>query len=283
MTMIIFLILIIFCLLCIVIESKIIKIRYENIPVNNNSDNLKILHISDIHHRTFGKCNSRIVEKTKKISPDIIVITGDLISRNMKKYYNTGVFLKNLRKIAPVYLSLGNHELDLPPNLRNKLFKIINKSGVRILKNETVKIKKNNFTTYISGITLDIECYKSKDKKRKYKNLKQYTEKDLYNAIGNKKGYTILLAHNPLFFEEYAKWGADLVLSGHVHGGIIRLPIIGGILSPERKLLPKYSKGLYKKGNTIMNVSGGLGKLRLWNPPELIILILGLSAKLKPA
>lgn len=272
MTMIIFLILIIFCLLCIIIESKIIKVRYENISVDNNFDNLRILHISDIHRKTFGKCNSKIVEKAKKISPDIIVITGDLISRSMNDYHDTGVFLKNLRKISPVYLSLGNHELDLPFNLRNKLFKTINKSGVRILKNETIKIKKNNYTAYISGITLDIECYKNTDKKRKYKNLKQYTKKDLYNAIGNKKGYTVLLAHNPLFFEEYAEWGADLVLSGHVHGGIIRIPLIGGILSPERKFLPKYSKGLYKKDNKIMNVSGGLGKLRLWNPPELIVL-----------
>ena len=87
-------------------------------------------------------------------------------------------------------------------------------------------------------------------------------------------GCTILLAHNPLLLDTYAAWGADLVLCGHVHGGLIRLPLAGGLLSPERKFFPKYDKGLYEKAGTKMYVSGGIGKPRFWNPPEINLLYL---------
>ena len=83
-----------------------------------------------------------------------------------------------------------------------------------------------------------------------------------------------MLAHNPLLLDSYADWGADLVLCGHMHGGLIRLPFVGGMLSPERRFFPRYDKGLYQKKNTKMYVSGGIGKLRLGNPPEINLLVL---------
>lgn len=85
---------------------------------------------------------------------------------------------------------------------------------------------------------------------------------------GQAPGCTVLLAHNPLLLDSYTGWGADLVLCGHVHGGLVRLPFLGGVLSPERKFFPKYDKGLYEKDGTKMYVSGGIGKPRLCNPPE---------------
>ncbi len=87
-------------------------------------------------------------------------------------------------------------------------------------------------------------------------------------ALGKRSGTTILLAHNPLFADSYAQWGADLVLCGHLHGGVVRLPFVGGVLSPERRFFPRYDKGYYQIGETQMIVSGGIGKPRLWNPPE---------------
>lgn len=81
-----------------------------------------------------------------------------------------------------------------------------------------------------------------------------------------------LLAHSPFPAESYFAWGADLTLSGHVHGGIVRIPGIGGLLSPERKLFPKYSKGLYTKDGKYLYVNCGIGKLRLGNPPEVTML-----------
>ena len=82
----------------------------------------------------------------------------------------------------------------------------------------------------------------------------------------------MLLAHTPLFFEAYAAWGARLTLSGHIHGGIVRLPGVGGVLSPERKFLPRYDKGRFVRGDSEMIVSGGLGKLRFGNPPEICVI-----------
>ena len=85
---------------------------------------------------------------------------------------------------------------------------------------------------------------------------------------------TLLLAHSPLALDTYAAWGAELVVSGHVHGGMIRLPVVGGLLSPERKLFPAYSRGHYRQGHTDLIVTGGIAKPRLFNPPELRIITL---------
>ena len=80
----------------------------------------------------------------------------------------------------------------------------------------------------------------------------------------------MLLAHNPLFAEAYSQWGADMTFSGHVHGGAVR--IFGkGVLSPERKFFPKYTKGVYTVGNMKLLVTSGIGKLRLFNPAEMVV------------
>ena len=91
------------------------------------------------------------------------------------------------------------------------------------------------------------------------------------SCLGNCPAHPcILLAHSPIGFEAYAEWGADFVLSGHVHGGIVRIPVIGGILSPERRFLPKYTKGIYHFNSSVMNVSAGIGKFRVNNPSEFV-------------
>ncbi|SHH94836.1 metallophosphoesterase [Clostridium grantii] len=88
----------------------------------------------------------------------------------------------------------------------------------------------------------------------------------------------ILLVHNPKYFEKYSNWGADLIFSGHVHGGIIRLPYLGGLLSPDRRFFPKYDNGVYENNGNKMIVSRGLGNshlnLRINNKPELIVVTL---------
>ena len=99
---------------------------------------------------------------------------------------------------------------------------------------------------------------------------------DMVDYLGVKQPdtYTILLAHNPLDFDVHAEWGADLSLGGHVHGGLIRLPVINGILSPERRLMPKYKEGVYKKGNSYLVANRGLGRFRIHNPPEIVTVTL---------
>jgi hypothetical protein len=98
----------------------------------------------------------------------------------------------------------------------------------------------------------------------------------LYGKLGKcPEEFSILIAHNPDYFDDYARWGADLTLSGHIHGGLVRLPFLGGVLSPKLKLFPKYDYGYFETGGKRMIITGGLGahnpKIRINNPPELVI------------
>ncbi|MDE6658347.1 MAG: metallophosphoesterase, partial [Oscillospiraceae bacterium] len=140
--------------------------------------------------------------------------------------------------------------------------------GVFVLNNSSVFIQDIMFT----GLTLPREVYKNQN--GSYHNLTPVTEKLILSCIGACVSKPcVLLAHSPMGFEAYAKWGANIILSGHVHGGIIRMPIINGILSPERKFFPKYTKGVYQSEfykNCYMNVSAGIGKFRVNNPSEII-------------
>ena len=165
-------------------------------------------------------------------------------------------------------MTVGNHELDLPPAVWEQLRQTIAQSGCRLLQNQTISLEMpGSVPLYLAGADLAYGVYR--DENRKFRNLQPYTAADLENDLGRRRGCTVLLAHNPLLLDSYAGWGADLVLCGHVHGGLVRLPFLGGVLSPERKFFPKYDKGLYEKDGTKMYVSGGIGKPRLCNPPEI--------------
>ncbi|MDE6730478.1 MAG: hypothetical protein K2J71_06855, partial [Oscillospiraceae bacterium] len=187
--------------------------------------------------------------------------------------------------IAPVIYSLGNHETDLPAQLLAQLLRDCRRAGILVLDNISVLLQDILFT----GLTLPGEVYKN----QKNQAIKNYTDlmpvtKDLVSAcVGNCVTHPcVLLAHSPLGFPAYADWGADVILSGHVHGGIVRLPGIGGILSPERRFFPAYTKGLYEirvqdsKNSensenfriSRMSVSAGIGKFRMNNPAELVCL-----------
>lgn len=232
-------------------------------------DNLKIIQLSDLHKKTFGKGNSKLINLIKKENPDVLVFTGDLISRTQTDFTNIENLIKEVCKFTRVYYILGNHELDMNQSTCKVLCNQLQSYGATLLDNESIYISRN---TKLWGLTVPIECYH--DEKHGYKNLYSYLTSDLQSALQepNSKDFNILLAHNPFFFDSYALWGADLTLCGHVHGGIVRLPMINGILSPERKLFPKYSGGMYSKDSSNMIVSRGLGKLRLFNPPEISVI-----------
>lgn len=225
----------------------------------------RIVQVSDLHRRTFGRNNEKLIEAVRQQKPDVIAVTGDLVSRNVTDLTKAEQLLAALRQIAPIVMCLGNHELDLPPELFAAYREMLKKQDVLLLDNDTAELNGVRF----AGLTLTHEHYKNGDS---YRNLRTCTAKDVSDALGDCQTGTVLLAHNPLFFEAYAEWGADLVLSGHVHGGVVRLPVLGGILSPERKFFPKYDKGVFRLKQSIMVVSGGLGKLRLGNRPEIRVL-----------
>lgn len=255
--------------------------RKECLQVSGIKKPFRILHISDVHFsiHTSHKKNQEIIAEILKIAdfftqPDLkinlITITGDLISRGFDKtsISDTLELLHKLRHIAPVAYSLGNHELDLPKNFLSVFLKRCRKLGIFVLDNSSVLVQDIMFT----GLTLPHEVFKNQD--NRYSNLMPITEKLLLSCVGTCTSHPcVLLSHSPMGFEIYAKWGADIILSGHVHGGIIRMPVIGGILSPERKFFPKYTKGIYQSKfnkNCYMNVSAGIGKFRVNNPSEII-------------
>ena len=230
---------------------------------------VKIAQISDIHRRRFGKENCRIWQKTAAEKPDVIFITGDLISRKVTDYEVSERLLNELCRIAPVYMIYGNHEQSIiTEEKRSEFYDMLKRTDVVLLRNETVKAQINGRSFNICGIEPKYSIYKKNDC---YKDLDSITDEDMQTMIGEcPDGETLLLAHNPFFGEVYSRWGADYTFSGHVHGGVVRIFGIG-MLSPERKFFPEYAKGVYDIGGKKLLVSGGLGKLRAFNPPEIVV------------
>lgn len=244
-------------------KKRTYKLKGKNYP------NTKFAVISDLHNKKIEN-NCEMFDILREINPDFIIFAGDMISRKTTDFSNLETVCKKSSEIAKVYAAPGNHELSIYPKGLEIYRKILKKYNVSYLENETVNIS-DNF--YITGLVLNYSIYK--DENDSYKNLKNYTITQLKSDAGDlKKGFNLVIAHNPNCLETYSQWSADLVVSGHIHGGIIRFPIVGGILSPERKFFPKYSLGEYQKGKTHMIVSAGIGKFRLFNPSEVVEIIL---------
>lgn len=231
-------------------------------------DGLKIAVISDLHKKSFGKDNYRLIDTVKSASPDIIIFPGDLISRFETTVKSQTKLISALSKIAPVYYTYGNHEVDADQEIRDEIKKL----PMITLLNGAVKIEKDGEFINAAGVYFESEYYRNKNEG--YKNLPHVGFEDIKNRIGKKPdGFTLLLAHNPDYFPAYAKWGADITFSGHIHGGVVR---IGkkGLLHPERKFFPKYSAGIYKIGDKALAVTTGLGKFRLFNASEVMLVTL---------
>ncbi len=230
---------------------------------------IKIAHISDVHKKKFGSNNSRICRKVRRESPDVILITGDIVSRTETNFSAVESMLKELCVICPVYMIFGNHEQSLPPEMKKRFIECVNRTGAVLLRNNHAYIETGGQAFYIYGLEEKYTVYR---KGKSYRNLDKITLSDMNNLLGKCPDgeKTILLAHNPFFCDIYSRWGAEYTLSGHVHGGVAR--IFGkGLLSPERKLFPEFSKGVYTSGRMKLLVSGGLGKFRLFNPSEIVI------------
>lgn len=237
----------------------------------------RILHLSDLHTKKFGNNYDILINSCNAAKPDYIFFTGDLYSRKEENLDKKPVLMKRLRQIAPVYYVFGNHEAETPDKAEALAYRL-EQEGIHVLRNGTARLFAGDDYINVYGADIDKKYYKNSS--GSYANLPKLTARELSCMMGDADNgqFNILLAHTPFPFEEYAEWGADLVFSGHCHGGAIRLPIIGGILSPERKFFPKYTKGVYScdkfKTKAKMIVSAGLGKFRLGNPAEIVIVTL---------
>ena len=258
------------------IDNTLIKVsKYEikSDKIPKEFKNFKIVHLSDFHSYGIKKDNNKLLEKINDEHPNIIVMTGDMVNkydRNFEKFLNLA---ETLSKKHDIYYIIGNHEVRLRKDDFSFIIQNLKKFGIKILSDEKITIMRKKDSINIYGIDIPLTYYKIINKPANVE--------EIINAVLNKcneKEYNILLAHNPLYFEEYSKQNIDLTLSGHVHGGMIRLPFIGAILSPERKFFPKYSSGVYEINNKKLLVSRGLGHskpgMRLFNKREIVSITL---------
>lgn len=249
---------------CMLTENKFtLRTRHENL-----GGELKIFHISDNHKKNNRAFNKKIVKLAAEEMPDLIFITGDLVSRFETDFSETEKFLSRLGEISPIYMCMGNHEQSLPPDKRREFLSMVDRTAARLLINKSENVEVRGKKLCICGVEQDYSTYKNDGG---YDDLDGFTLKQMKALMGERPDReTLLLAHNPLFAETYAEWGANFTFSGHIHGGVVRL-FGKGLLSPERRFFPKYSKGVYNVGTMKLLVSAGIGKLRLFNPPEVVV------------
>ncbi|MFI3326105.1 MAG: metallophosphoesterase [Clostridia bacterium] len=241
-------------------------IKYNNNKVPKEFIGYKIVQISDFHNTKFGK---NLFNKIKSCNADIMVITGDMIDR---RDYRLDIAVDFIRKIdIPIYFVSGNHEAWTYKY--EEIKQAFLNENVIILENEKINIVKNKAKLNLHGVrdpgfmTEGYEFETPKDEINQY--LKTKVDKSEFN---------ILLSHRPELMETYVDNEIDLVLTGHAHGGQIRLPFIGGLYAPSQGVLPKYDGGLYKENKTTMYLSRGIGKskfpFRIFNRPEIVSITL---------
>ncbi len=252
-------------------DVVVTKYEYMGKRLPKGFNGLKILHISDLHNKNF---HGRLFDKIKDINPDIIVITGDLIDRRRTNIPVAAELVKNMAKTAPVYYASGNHEQlsGRYSEIRDTLIGL----NVNVLDNSCILLNKNGDVISVSGILDPSVNFGNKNYNPK-KNT-SYVKSSISEAVEDKKLFNILLSHRPEYFDVYEEEKVNLVFSGHAHGGQIRIPFLGGILSPDQGFFPEYSEGMHSLGETTMVVSRGLGNslfpFRVFNRPELVVVTL---------
>ena len=243
------------------------SLTYTSTALPAEFDGLRIVQLSDLHNREFGKNNQRLYAAVEQAAPDLIFLTGDLVDEYAEAPipYAKAVG-KALSAIAPTYYVTGNHEWAHGNAAVEELKTALRESGVTVLSNQFVPLERNGQTIFIAGI----------DDPNGYAGQKSPEEVagEVKEAAGD--GFWLLMAHrNNLFDGEYCRLGADLVLSGHGHGGLWRLPFTDGLLGSGGTLLPSYTNGFYTCRGAEVFVSRGLGGMvRLFNRPEVAVLTL---------
>ncbi len=243
---------------------------YESEKLPPELDGLRIVQLSDLHNASFGRNNSRLLEKMAQLEPDILVLTGDLVDSSHTNIETALSFAREAAGICDTYYVTGNHEYWLSEEERITLFEGLKEAGVICLSGETAEFQKGE--SRISLVGLDDN------------DLSGVTLQKLLSALPQDELH-IVLAHEPQLFDEYCQEGADLVLTGHAHGGQVRIPFVGGLIAPDQGFFPEYTEGTFQKDGTVMVVSRGLGNsvipVRVLNFPEIVCV--DLAANRRPA
>lgn len=235
---------------------------FRSPKVRGALEGFRITQISDLHNREFGRDNCRLLALTEAQLPDLLVITGDLTDSYHFDRERALDSARRLAKLAPCYYVTGNHEHRMTLERQEEFYRALENAGVIVLRNEAVRLGLDEGFRLIG-----VDCNQGRTD-----TLQKLMEDRPAEELN------VLLSHKPHYAKAYEKAGVDLVLTGHAHGGQWRFPGVGAIYAPGQGLLPRYTAGMYRLGNTTMCVSRGLGNssfpLRIENKPEIVTVTL---------
>ena len=233
--------------------------------------------LTDLHNKRYGKYNEGLLGAIREAKPDFVLAAGDLLTAKPGESLEPALaLLRTLAAEYPIFYANGNHEqrLKLYPetygDMAERYGSALQEMGVEPLVNGRVRLPEYGIAIY--GAEIDKYYYR---RFRTGNMSSDYLERLMGQASGEM--YTVLLAHHPNYFPQYAAWGADLTLSGHIHGGVARVPFWGrGVISPAWRLFPRYDGGIFREGKAVMVLSRGLGihtiPVRVFNPGELWVI-----------
>lgn len=229
-------------------------------------DGLRIVELADLHGRVFGRGSRRLLAAVRRAEPDLICIDGDLFDEHTDLTMLPPL-LRGLCAIAPVYYVTGNHEWRVP-GLRGILAQM-RACGVTVLQDDWRVLRRGEDALVLAGT--DDPCGPAERK----------TPAELIADIRAEAGeaaFLLLLTHRNDQLPQWSALGVQAVLAGHCHGGVVRLPFVGGLFGTDRRLFPAWDAGLYRQGETALYISRGLGytnvHFRLFNRPEVAVIVL---------
>ncbi len=255
-------------------EREQISVEPVVIETDKIGKKCTMVFLSDLHDHQFGAGNRRLIKAIHQVNPDLVLIGGDMMVTRGKA--DTTVSLNLIRELVkryPVYYGNGNHETRMRRERHiygrqyQEYVKQLQRLGVMVLSDRTEYFRSD---IAITGMDLEERFYLNF--KPDHLHAEEITEK-----IGTpeQNRFHILLSHSPLYFDAYKKWGADLTLAGHFHGGTIRIPFLGGLMTPQFQFFLPWCAGTFHKGDSHMIVSRGLGthsvNIRLNNKPQLVV------------
>lgn len=235
---------------------------FRSPKVRGALEGFRITQVSDLHNRSFGKDNCRLMALVEAQLPDLLVITGDLTDSYHPDPERALDAARRLAKLAPCYYVTGNHEHRMTLERQTEFYRALERAGVTVLRNEAVLLGMGEGFRLIG-----VDCNQARTDALRELMADRPAEE-----------LNVLLSHKPHYAKYYEQAGVDLVFTGHAHGGQFCLPGVGALFAPGQGPLPKYTAGMYRLGKTVMCVSRGLGNssfpLRVENKPELVTVIL---------
>ena len=266
---------IIFFATALIISNNCLKTSDYTVDLKEISEgNIKLVLLADLHGKSFGKNNSLLIKKISQQKPDIICMCGDFADASGDSFNEASLtdLISELSKTAPVYFSLGNHDISYLKNHEDFIDNLTS-SGCTVLENNYTDIRINGVKIRIGGMFGYAFGYdKNSDgtENQAFSFLKDFTDTNLP---------AILLCHRPdsfIYGNARELWDIDLILSGHTHGGLWRLPFIGGVFAPEQGFNPQYDYGKFEFDKFTMIITSGFDGYknipRMFNIPEIAVI-----------